>query len=192
MLALAHQGGKAWDLGSPSSDTSKRCLPSSHPSPRSISPVDRNPRDSTRMARQAWESWGSWSHDVGHTLDQAAGSSLGRQGSSGARTALGVTNRCPGLCSHALTQRRDSFEGPGRAAVWIRKEGRRNDKLIASPSSNCPHHTTQFLRETGWSIPQKTAVALRCARTAPRSSPCFVAPPWFEPRGRGPPILPLT
>ncbi len=39
--------------------------------------------------------------------------------------------RRPALCSQDLTQRRDSLEGPQRAAVWIRKEGRLRDKLVA-------------------------------------------------------------
>ena len=133
------------------------------------------------MARKTWESWGSWSSDVRQMLDQAAGSSLGRQGPSGARivregaastpgswgtrvimtgvrmtprretgthrarlmvapameglrhrTALGVTNRRPGLPSHALTQRRDSFEGPRRAAGQTRQEGRLSETLVVA------------------------------------------------------------
>ena len=48
------------------------------------------------------------------------------------RTALGVTNRRPAWCSHVLTQRRDSLEGPRRIAVWISKEGRVRDTLVAS------------------------------------------------------------
>ena len=50
----------------------------------------------------------------------------------GHRTALDVTNRLPCLRSQALTQRWDFLEGPRRAAVWIRKEGRLRDKLVAS------------------------------------------------------------
>lgn len=47
------------------------------------------------------------------------------------RTVLGVTNR-PGLRFQVLTQRRDSLEGPRLAAVWIRKEGRRNATLVVA------------------------------------------------------------
>ena len=48
------------------------------------------------------------------------------------RTALCVKIRRPALCSHVLTQQRDSLEGPRRAAVQTRKEGRGNDTLVAS------------------------------------------------------------
>ena len=60
-----------------------------NPSFSSISPIDRNTRAIKRMARKAWESWGSWFDDVGRTLGQAASSSLGRLGPSGARTVWG-------------------------------------------------------------------------------------------------------
>ena len=75
--------------------------------------VDRNIQDIKRMARQAWESWGSWSSDIGTTLDQAASSSLGRQGSSGARTVRGgavVTARLVGHACH-----HDRWGGPLRS-----------------------------------------------------------------------------
>ena len=103
-------------------------VPSRETSPPSISPVDRNTRDFKRMARKAWELWGSWSSDVGQTLDQAAGSSPGRQRPSGARTVRAVTNRRLGWCSQVLTQRWDSLEGPRRAEVQTRQEGRLCDK----------------------------------------------------------------
>ena len=258
--ALApHQGRKTRAWRPTGREQSKHGVPRNNLSAPFISPVARTPRDSNRMGRRAWESWGSWSDEVGHTLDQAAGSSLGRPGPPGARTVQGGVaatprswgdvwhhDRCAhdttscnrhalrashgrprdggppssdragcqdqtlGLRSHPFTQRRDSLEGPWRAAVWIRKEGRRHDKLVrqeGSLRSRCdwppssrepitrrepvPPVPCRFLLRPPPTIPHSflgkrigqfgtTAVAVHDAMPVPVHSPCCSDPSWFE------------
>ena len=119
------------------------------------------------------ELWGSWSSDVGQTLDQAAGSSPGRQRPSGARTVRAVTNRRSGWCSQVLTQRWDSLEGPRRAEVQTRQEGRLCDKREQSS-----RHEAHPPRPSCHILPGEWRLAVRLVPATMRRGLCCKPTVW--------------
>ena len=147
------------------------------------------------MARNAWESWGSWFSDVGTTLDQPSGSSLGRQVPSGARTVRGGAAATPGLWGHPCHHDRWEWSPSSMESITRRAPV----PLIpcrASLRFSSQDQPVSLEKPVGSFL--QNAIALRGAKTGPPPSRFPLTRPGFRPlSGAGSrsfyrPPLPLT